>query len=85
MMCGGNRSGRVDMIWPTLTNVAPSAMSSVASRSANHACARGLAAERHEQAEPAEQPDEAVDEQQEPDQEATTDEAKRAHGILPTG
>ena len=36
MTCGGNRSGRVDMIWPTFTNVAPSAISSATSRVANH-------------------------------------------------
>ena len=44
MRCGGNRSGRVDMICPTLTNVAPSARNSPTTVRANHACRRSRGA-----------------------------------------
>jgi hypothetical protein len=42
MMCGGRRSGRVDMICPTLMNVAPRSRNSASSEAANHSCRAAL-------------------------------------------
>jgi hypothetical protein len=78
MMWGGNRSGRVDMIWPTFTKVAPSAMISAVSRDANQRCAPP-AAQGQQQRQPAQPPDQAEQEQDRADPEAAADEAQGSH------